>query len=198
MTEHIPHPAEALVLARVAPAAVQRAAAIRLMIFDVDGILTDGSLWYSESGEMLKRFNVLDGHGLKMLAISGIRVALVTARQGPIIAMRAAELGIGDVIQGARDKGLALTELAARCGVSPDSVGYMGDDIIDLPAMQRAGFAVSVPNAPAYVAQGAHWITVAAGGHGAVRECCDLILAAQHKLGLLFHPGRMIPGGVIQ
>ncbi len=198
MTEHIPHPAEALVLARVAPAAVQRAAAIRLMVFDVDGVLTDGSLWYSENGEMLKRFNVLDGHGLKMLAISGIRVALVTARQGPIIAMRAAELGIGDVIQGARDKGLALTELAARCSVTLDSVGYMGDDIIDLPAMQRAGFAVSVPNAPAYVAQGAHWVTNSAGGHGAVRECCDLILAAQHRLGVLFQPGRMIPGGVIQ
>lgn len=198
MTEHITHPAEALVLARVPATVVQRAASVRLMVFDVDGILTDGSLWYAEQGEMLKRFNVLDGHGLKMLSTSGVKVALITARQGPIVAMRAAELGIGDVIQGARDKGLALTTLAAQYDVALENVGYMGDDIIDMPALQRAGFAVTVPNAPSYVAQSAHWTTQVQGGHGAVRECCDLILAAQGRLRDQFRPDRVIPGGVTQ
>lgn len=198
MTLDIPHPAEALVLARVPDAVVQRARTIRLMVFDVDGVLTDGSLWYSEQGEVVKRFHVLDGHGLKMLAVSGVSVALITARQGPIIAMRAAELGIGEVLQGVRDKGQALADLASKGGYALDAAGFMGDDIIDLAAMQRAGLAVTVPNAPAYVAQGAHWTTSLAGGQGAVRECCDLILAAQNKLGAFFQPGRMRPGGVIQ
>ncbi|AWB34502.1 KdsC family phosphatase [Orrella marina] len=198
MTEQVSHPAEALILARAPASVIQRAASVRLMVFDVDGILTDGSLWYSEQGEMLKRFNVLDGHGLKMLATSGVKVALITARQGPIVAMRAAELGIGDVTQGARDKGLALTTLASQHEIALEHVGYMGDDIIDMPALQRAGFAVTVPNAPAYVAQGAHWTTQVPGGHGAVRECCDLILAAQGRLGAQFRPDRVIPGGVTQ
>lgn len=198
MTEQIPHPAEALVLARVPAPVVQRAATVRLMIFDVDGILTDGSLWYSEQGEMLKRFNVLDGHGLKMLSTSGVKVALVTARQGSIITMRAAELGIREVVQGAKDKGSTLATVAAAHGIALEHVGFMGDDIIDMPAMQKAGFAVTVPNAPAYVAQSAHWTTSLMGGHGAVRECCDLILASQGKLGAQFRPDRVIPGGVIQ
>ncbi|MCM0034904.1 MAG: HAD-IIIA family hydrolase [Burkholderiaceae bacterium] len=193
----IPHPAESLVLARTPAALRERLARLKLMIFDVDGVLTDGSLWYGEHGEMLKRFNALDGHGLKMLATSGIKVALVTGREGPIVDRRAAELGLGDVIQNVRDKGAVLTELVARYHLTLEESGFMGDDLIDLPAMQRAGFAASVPDAPAYMTQAAHWVATKSGGKGAVRECCDLILASQGKLGHFFQPGRLGPG-VIQ
>jgi 3-deoxy-D-manno-octulosonate 8-phosphate phosphatase, YrbI family len=195
-TPRAPHPAEALVLSRVAPAVRERAAALRLMVFDVDGVLTDGSLWYGENGEVMKRFHALDGHGLKLLTESGLRVALVTGRRGGIVDRRAAELGISDVIQGVRDKGQALADLAQRYGIALEQTGFMGDDLIDLPAMQRAGFAASVPSAPAYVAQAAHWIATLPGGQGAARECCDLILAAQGRLGAFFHPGRLGPGEI--
>ena len=107
----------------------------------------------------------------------------MTGRSGPIVARRAAELGIAEVMQGVRDKGAALAELAQRAGVQLNQAGYMGDDIIDLPAMQRAGFAATVPNAPGYVSQAAHWVASVPGGSGAVRECCDLLLAAQGRLG---------------
>ncbi len=194
----VPHPAEALVLARIAPLVKERAAAVRLMVFDVDGVLTDGSLYYGENGEMFKRFHALDGHGLRLLAEGGIGVALVTGRSGPIVDRRAAELGIADVMQGVRDKGKALVELAQRYGVAPDQTGFMGDDIIDLTAMQRAGFAASVPNAPIYVSQSAHWVASQPGGSGAVRECCDLLLAAQGRLGALLSAPALLGPGVIQ
>jgi len=192
----IPHPAEALVLARTPAALRERLARIKLMVFDVDGVLTDGSLWYGEQGEMFKRFNALDGHGLKMLTTSGIKVALVTGREGPIVDRRAAELGLGDVMQNVRDKGAVLAELVTRHHLTIEESGFMGDDLIDLPAMQRAGFAASVPDAPAYVMQAAHWVASKAGGAGAVRECCDLILAAQGRLGSFFQPGRLGPGTI--
>lgn len=192
----IPHPAEALVLARTPVALRERLTQIKLMVFDVDGVLTDGSLWYGEHGEMFKRFNALDGHGLKMLTTSGIKVALITGREGPIVDRRAAELGLGDVIQNVRDKGAVLAELVARHHLTLEESGFMGDDLIDLPAMQRAGFAASVPDAPAYVTQAAHWVATKSGGKGAVRECCDLILASQGRLGNFFQPGRLGPGAI--
>lgn len=192
----IPHPAEALVLARVSTALRERLSRIKLMVFDVDGVLTDGSLWYGEQGEIFKRFSALDGHGLKMLTTSGIKVALVTGREGPIVDRRAAELGLGDVLQNVRDKGAALNELVARHHLTLEEAGFMGDDLIDLPAMQRAGLAASVPNAPAYVIQAAHWVASSPGGQGAARECCDLILAAQGRLGHFFQPGLLGPGAV--
>ncbi|GAB2890267.1 HAD-IIIA family hydrolase [Paralcaligenes ginsengisoli] len=182
----VPHPAEALVLAKIAPAVIERANRIRIMAFDVDGVLTDGRLWYGEHGEAFKSFNVLDGHGLSLLRESGITIALITGRQGPILARRAAELGISIVLQGVRDKATALVALAQQHGCTLEQVGFMGDDIIDLAAMQRAGLAISVPNAPIYVAQAAHWVTATAGGFGAVRECCDVILAAQGRLRTFF------------
>lgn len=192
------HPGEALVLARVAPGVRERAAAVRLMVFDVDGVLTDGSLYYGENGEVFKRFHALDGHGLRLLMEGGVKVALVTGRSGPIVARRAAELGIADVQQGVRDKGAALAELAQRHAVQLTETGFMGDDVIDLSAMQRAGFAASVPNAPGYVAQAAHWVATQPGGSGAVRECCDLLLAARGRLaGFLAGPG-LVDRGVIQ
>ncbi|MDO9025626.1 HAD-IIIA family hydrolase [Zwartia sp.] len=192
----IPHPAEALVLVRTSAALRERLARIKLMVFDVDGVLTDGSLWYGEHGEVFKRFSALDGHGLKMLTTSGIKVALVTGREGPIVDRRAAELGLSDVLQNVRDKGAALGELVTRYRLTLEQAGFMGDDLIDLPAMQRAGFAASVPNAPAYVTQTAHWVATSSGGQGAARECCDLILAAQGRLGHFFQPGRLGPGAV--
>lgn len=192
------HPAEALVLARIAPALRERCATVRLMVFDVDGVLTDGGLYYNEHGEALKRFNVLDGHGLRLLMEGGLTVALITGRSGPIVARRAAELGIAEVMQGIRDKSTAVSELAQRLGVQLDHVGFMGDDIIDLPAMQRVGFAASVPGAPDYVRQAAHWVSLQNGGNGAVRECCDLLLAARGRLGgFLSGPG-LLGSGVIQ
>ena len=166
------------------------------MVFDVDGVLTDGALWYTEQGETIKRFHALDGHGLKMLAVSGIKVALVTGRESPIVARRAAELGIGAVMQNVRDKGAALKALIAREGLKLEQAGFMGDDLIDLPAMQLAGFAASVPDAPAYLTQAAHWVSERRGGQGAARECCDLILAAQQRLGAFFQPGLLGSGAV--
>ena len=192
----IAHPAEALLLARIDPSVRARLQRIKLMVFDVDGVLTDGGLWYTEQGETLKRFNALDGHGLKMLEVSGIQVALVTGRESPIIARRAAELGLGAVMQNVRDKGAVLSELLTRFGVALEQTGFMGDDLIDLPAMQRAGFAASVPDAPTYITQAAHWVSERRGGHGAARECCDLILAAQQRLGIFFQPGRLGSGPV--
>ena len=193
-----PHPAEALVLARVAPAVRERATAVRLMVFDVDGVLTDGSLYYGENGELFKRFNALDGHGLRLLMEGGLKVALITGRSGPIASRRAAELGIADVMQGIRDKAAALTELAQRHNIALTQTGFMGDDIIDLHAMQRVGFAASVPNAPGYVTQSAHWVASQPGGSGAVRECCDLLLASQGRLGAFMTGPGLLGSGAIQ
>jgi 3-deoxy-D-manno-octulosonate 8-phosphate phosphatase (KDO 8-P phosphatase) len=192
------HPVEALILAKVAPTVIDRLQKLRLMAFDVDGVLTDGCLWYGENGEIVKRFNALDGHGLRLMRESGIIVALVTGREGPIVARRAAELGISLVRQGVRDKGLAISTLAQESGCSLAETGYMGDDIIDLTALQRVGFAASVPNAPAYISQAAHWTSTKPGGSGAVRECCDLILAAQGRLGAFFKGGILTLGGALQ
>jgi len=193
------HPAEALILAKVAPATLERLRQLRFMAFDVDGVLTDGRLWYSEHGEMMKGFHVLDGHGLHLMRESGIHVALITGREGPIVARRAAELGIALVRQGVRDKAQAIAALAQEHGLTLAETGYMGDDIIDLAALQRVGFAASVPDAPPYITQVAHWVATRSGGTGAVRECCDLILAAQGKLGAFFNVGAArMGGGAIQ
>src|SRR5690606_36708964 len=188
---HLPsisHPAEALILAKIAPAVLERARKVRVMAFDVDGVLTDGGLLYGERGEQLKCFNVLDGHGLSLMRESGITVALITGRQGPILARRAAELGIDMVQQGVRDKMQAISALAQEQGCDLSEVGYMGDDIIDLAALQQVGFLASVPNSPVYVSQVAHWVSSKPGGMGAVRECCDRILAAHGRLSALFSP----------
>jgi 3-deoxy-D-manno-octulosonate 8-phosphate phosphatase (KDO 8-P phosphatase) len=191
------HPAEALVLTRIPEHLLERLVRIKLMVFDIDGVLTDGSLWYGDQGEVFKRFHVHDGHGLKMMLNSGIRVALITGRTSKIVSLRAAELGVADVMQDVRDKGQALSELVSRHFLSFQDVGFMGDDLIDIPAMQKVGFAASVPDAPIYIAQAAHWVSSKAGGQGAVRECCDLILASQGKLSPFFQPG-LLGSGVIQ
>jgi len=197
--DNTPHPIEAMLLAKLPEAIRARAQQVRLMAFDVDGVLTDGRLWYTEAGETVKGFHVLDGHGLRLLREGGITVALVTGRESAVVARRAAELGIGLVRQNVRDKLQVLGELAEGCGLPLEHTGFMGDDLIDLPALQRVGFAASVPNAPTYIAQAAHWVSAYGGGMGAVRECCDVLLAAQGRLGaFLSHQPVVLADGAIQ
>ena len=180
------HPIESLLLASVPLEVQERLRSIRLMAFDVDGVLTDGRLFYNEHGESFKAFHALDGYGLRLLKECGIIVALITGRDGPIVARRASELGINEVHQGIRDKSIVLHDLAQRHGLDMKQIGYMGDDIIDLTAMKCVGFAASVPNAPKYIHQLAHWVADIEGGYGAARKCCAIILASQAKLGQYF------------
>jgi len=161
---------------------IDRMRRIRLMVFDVDGVLTDGTLYYSDAGAELKAFNARDGHGLKMLKESGVEVAILSSRRSRAVDVRAAELGIALVEQGVPDKGRVFEDLVARARTSAEATGYMGDDLVDLPVLARCGFAVSVPEAPRPVRQRAHHVTRAAGGRGAVREICELIMHAQDTL----------------
>jgi 3-deoxy-D-manno-octulosonate 8-phosphate phosphatase (KDO 8-P phosphatase) len=160
----------------------ERARHIRVAAFDVDGVLTDGGLYYTDSGEELKRFNVRDGHGLKMLRDSGVTPAIITSRSSRCVEERARNLGIELLFQGVADKLAAFRELLGRCGVEPAACAYAGDDLVDLPVMQRCGLAATVPGAPAPVRRQAHFITRARGGEGAAREVCELILYAQGSL----------------
>ena len=156
-----------------------RAKEVRLAIFDVDGVLTDGTLYYTDSGEELKAFNVRDGHGMKMLQSTGVTLAIITSRSSRSIERRAQNLGIDLLYQGAEDKLAAFHALLKRTGQQAASCSYMGDDLVDLPVLTRAGLAATVPEAPAAVRQGAHHVTQAGGGRGAVRELCELIMHAQ-------------------
>lgn len=158
---------------------VARAARVRLMIFDVDGILTDGSLHYGPDGETIKTFNVLDGHGIKLLQQSGVAAAIISARKSEIVARRAADLGIRHLHQGVHDKRAAFEELLAHTGIVAGACGFVGDDVIDLPILLRVGFSASVPNAHSEVRSRVHYVTQASGGRGAARELCDFILRAQ-------------------
>jgi 3-deoxy-D-manno-octulosonate 8-phosphate phosphatase (KDO 8-P phosphatase) len=158
-----------------------RATGLRLMIFDVDGILTDGSLHYGPEGESVKVFNALDGHGIKMLQLSGVATAIISARQSASLTRRASDLGMTYLQQGVHDKRAAFEQLLAQTGLAAAQCGFIGDDIIDLPILLRVGFAASVPGAHAEVRARVHYVTEAAGGHGAAREICDLILRAQGK-----------------
>jgi 3-deoxy-D-manno-octulosonate 8-phosphate phosphatase (KDO 8-P phosphatase) len=156
-----------------------RAAQVRLMIFDVDGILTDGSLHYGPDGEVIKTFNVLDGHGLKQLQQSGVATAIISARQSALVVRRAADLGITHLFQGVHDKLATFEQLRAGLGLDAAACGFLGDDVIDLPVLTRVGFAASVPAGHVEVRSRVHYITQAAGGRGAAREVCDFILRAQ-------------------
>lgn len=158
-----------------------RAAAIRLMIFDVDGVFTDGSLQFSAEGETHKTFNVLDGHGIKQLQQYGIACAIISARNSPMVARRAADLGIAHVRQGVHDKLQAFQELLEATDLPAHACGFVGDDVIDLPILIRVGFGASVPNGHPEVRARVHYVSQAGGGRGAVREICDFILRAQGK-----------------
>ncbi|HUA80119.1 MAG TPA: HAD family hydrolase [Dyella sp.] len=160
---------------------VARAAKIRLAAFDVDGTLTDGRLWYSESGHETKVFHVHDGLGLKQLQAHGVQVAIVSARISHPVALRAEELNIAHVYQGQSDKRECLRQILEALNLQPEQAAFVGDDLPDLPAMSVVGLAVAVANAHPWVAQRAHYQTRLGGGNGAVREVCDLILHAQNK-----------------
>ncbi|WP_148863423.1 3-deoxy-manno-octulosonate-8-phosphatase KdsC [Marinobacter fonticola] len=176
---------------------ITKAASIRLLALDVDGIMTDGRLYFTAQGDELKAFNILDGHGIKQLRRSGIEVAVITGRSSPLTARRARDLGIQHVYQGREDKEAALRELLSELNISNEAAAYMGDDLPDLGAIMLAGLGISVPNGHWYVREQADYCTEAAGGEGAVREICDLILQAQNKLAdlhLTYHSGGATDG----
>ena len=155
---------------------------VRLLTLDVDGILTDGALLLSPEGESLKTFNTLDGLGIKLLRRSGVEVALITGRGSPIVSARAQALGIAHVYQHCEEKWRATGELQALLGIEPTATAHMGDDLPDLGAMALGGFAITVPDAHPLLLERADYCTLRAGGRGAVREACDLILFAKGLL----------------
>jgi len=159
-----------------------RAKLIRLMAFDVDGVMTDGGLYFSDSGEEFKRFNSQDGHGLKMLRASGVEIALITGRTSHCVIARARNLGIDHVYQGVENKLEAMIDLLNKLKLSRDAAAFMGDDVVDLTVMRHVGMAVTVPDAPLQVRERSHYITQRNGGHGAVRETCEMIMSAQGTL----------------
>jgi 3-deoxy-D-manno-octulosonate 8-phosphate phosphatase (KDO 8-P phosphatase) len=161
-----------------APELLLAAQGIRVAIFDVDGVLTDGRIYIGEQGEVFKAFSTLDGHGLKLLARGGIVPVVITGRDSPAVRRRVADLGIEHAVYGAADKLAAATPLLQALGVEWDAVAAMGDDWPDLPLMTRAAFACAPAGAHAEVRAIAHHVTRAEGGHGAARECCDLLLTA--------------------
>ena len=156
-----------------------RARRLRLMAFDVDGVLTDGRLHYGPEGETLKVFHVRDGHGLKQLARAGVALAIITGRDSAMVTRRARELGIDHVIQGRDDKGEALAALAAELELPAEAVGYAGDDEPDVAALHWAGLGFSVADAHASACDAADWIAPRNGGDGAARAICDLVLDAR-------------------
>lgn len=161
------------------PQLIERLQRVRLLALDVDGVLTDGQLSFDSDGRELKSFSVLDGHGLKLAKRFGIEVALITGRDSPMVARRAAALGIKHLFQGVEDKLPVLRGLCQQLGLSLDEVAYCGDDMPDLASIHHSAIGISVPNAPDYIQQQADWITERAGGQGAAREICDTLLRAQ-------------------
>ena len=166
----------------------ERIKPLRLVAFDVDGVLTDGGLYLSDSGEEFKRFNSLDGHGLKMLKASGVELAIITGRISKCVELRAKNLGIARLYQGVEDKLAVMQSLLAELKLAPEAAAFMGDDVVDLPVMRRVGLALSVPAAPQVVRDHAHYVSLREAGHGAVREVCEMILGAQGTLDAQLAP----------
>jgi 3-deoxy-D-manno-octulosonate 8-phosphate phosphatase (KDO 8-P phosphatase) len=163
----------------------EQAFKIKLLILDVDGILTDGGLFFDNQGNEFKRFNALDGHGIKMLMEHSIEVAIITGRTSAIVKNRARELGIRHLYQGYADKVSAYQKLMKDLPLNPDEIAYMGDDLPDLEVMIKIGLSITVPNADDQVKQCADWLTSRHGGQGAVREVCNFLLSVQGKIPLL-------------
>jgi 3-deoxy-D-manno-octulosonate 8-phosphate phosphatase (KDO 8-P phosphatase) len=162
--------------------ALERARGVRLAIFDVDGVMTDGTLYIGPQGEAFKAFSSLDGHGMKMLQSAGVATAIISGRSSEALAYRARELAIGHLIQGAVDKVAEFERLRERLGLEASACAFVGDDLPDLAVMKRCGFAVAVANATESVKAAAHYVTRASGGKGAVREFCELVLRARGQL----------------
>ncbi|MBA3582615.1 MAG: HAD hydrolase family protein [Gammaproteobacteria bacterium] len=161
--------------------AEQRAQLIKVAIFDVDGVLTDGSLILGDDGQQYKSFNAQDGQGLKLLQAANIEVGVITARQSTVVRRRMQELGIRHVYQGQQDKRETFNALLNRLGVTAEQVAYTGDDLPDLPLLRRAGLACTVANGTDIVKQHVHFIAPRAGGNGGVRDICEFILKAQQR-----------------
>jgi len=159
-----------------------KAAQIKLIIFDVDGVLTDGSLFIGDDGEEYKAFHSRDGHGMKMLHATGVEIGIITGRTSNVVRHRMASLGIQHVYQGQLEKLPAFEELIAKLGVAPQQVAYVGDDVVDLPILTRVGLAVAVADAHPLVKRHSHWTTPNGGGRGAARDVCELIMEAQGTL----------------
>ena len=160
-----------------------RARAVRLAIFDVDGVMTDGTVYIGPEGEAFKAFNILDGHGVKMLQAAGVDAAIISGRSSAAVERRAAELAIRHVVQGCADKVAAFEALRGQLGVEAAACSFMGDDLPDLGVMQRCGLAVAVANAVDAVKEAAHYVTRAHGGRGAVREFCELVVGSRVQPG---------------
>ena len=161
---------------------LEKARKIHVVIFDVDGVLTDGSLYLTDGGEEIKAFNSQDGHGLKMLRSTGVKVALITGRQSRCVDLKAKDWGVTLVYQGAKNKLPVFEALLRDQELDPSVCAYVGDDLIDLPIMLRCGLAITVPAAPALVKKHAHYITRLEGGRGAAREICEMVMHAQDTL----------------
>jgi 3-deoxy-D-manno-octulosonate 8-phosphate phosphatase (KDO 8-P phosphatase) len=165
-----------------APDALERARRLKLMVFDVDGVLTDGRLWYAADGSELKAFHAFDGHGLKMLADSGVRCAVLSGRTSAAVTARCKELGIALVRQGIARKQEEFAAMLDSLGLDAAAAGYMGDELVDVPVLRRCGFACTPHEAPAPVRESAHYVCAAPAGGGAVRELCEFIMRAQGSL----------------
>ena len=161
--------------------AMGKAARVVLMGFDVDGVLTDGTLYFSSLGDEIKAFSSLDGHGLKMLQRAGVEVAIISGRSSRALELRAGNLGIAALHMGVEDKRAVLSQLATQRGIDPVQTGYMGDDVVDLPILRACGFSATVADAHGEVLARVDYVATRGGGRGAVREVCDLILRAQGK-----------------
>jgi 3-deoxy-D-manno-octulosonate 8-phosphate phosphatase (KDO 8-P phosphatase) len=157
----------------------ERLARVELLLLDVDGVLTDGRVILDDRGVETKAFDVTDGHGLKLLQRAGVAVGFVTGRRSRVVEHRARELGILEVHQGVTEKLPVVRAILARRGLGADRMGYVGDDVVDLPVLLQAGLAVTVPEAPAYVRERVHWVTERPGGRGAVRQVCEAVLRAR-------------------
>ncbi len=164
---------------------LSRAARIQLAIFDVDGVMTDGRLYFGNDGNEIKSFHIRDGQGIKLLLNTDIEVAIMSGRRAASVERRMTDLGIRHVRLGIRDKLAVLQELLAQLGLSADQVAYTGDDLIDLAVMRRVGLAIAVQDADPFVKQHAHWQTPSRGGRGAVREVCELLLEARGQLATM-------------
>lgn len=166
--------------------AMAHARQLRLMAFDVDGVMTDGALFFGAQGDEIKAFNTLDGHGLKMLAQAGMQLAIITGRRSRAVELRAQNLGIDLLLQGVEDKRSAMQTLLTQQGLDFTLAGYMGDDVVDLPVLRACAFSASVPNGHFLVKKHVDYVTQASAGYGAVREVCELILSAQGHLEAMF------------
>ena len=165
-----------------------KAAQIKLVVFDVDGVLTDGSLFVGDDGQEYKAFHSRDGLGMKLLRKSGVEIGIITARTSEVVKHRMENLDIEHVYQGRLEKLPALEELLAKLRLSFEQTAYVGDDVVDLPVMRQVGLAIAVQDAHPLAKQHAHWQTPHGGGRGAARDVCELIMEAQHTLDTQLKP----------